>query len=93
MKDSLIPGDEWRQPRGLDRRGFLRHAGAVAAGGLGGAALLERRGGASAAMSQTDATLMAPGPAPASARPSEPYFFRIEPMRRDPLVGQAAKEV
>ena len=91
MKDWLMPGDLWTRPRGLDRRGFLRRAGAVAAGGLGAAALLERRSGASAAATPMGAT--PPAPVPAGARPGEPYFFRIETMAGRPAVGSGRKEV
>jgi hypothetical protein len=77
-------------PRGLDRRGFLRRAGAVAAGGLGAAAL-ERSTEASAGATRMDVTPTVP--VPAGARPGEPYFFRIDTMGGRTPIGPGRKEV
>jgi hypothetical protein len=73
-----------RSSRGpLDRRGFLRRAGTMAAGGVGAAALLKQVGLIPAApmVTATD------------ARPNAPYFFCIETMAGRTEVARAAKEV
>jgi len=93
MEDSLITGDAPEQARALDRRRFLRRAGAIAAGGLGAGALLGRGGAPVPSASPADATATAPVPAPAGARPGEPYFFRIETMAPRPVGAPAVKEV
>jgi len=93
MKDSLIAGDSPEQARGLDRRRFLRRAGAIAAGGLGAGALLGRPGAPVPSASRAGATATAPLPAPAGARPGEPYFFRIERMAARTVGAPPVKEV
>jgi hypothetical protein len=86
--------DSLEQPRGLDRRGFLRRAVTMAAGGLGAAALLDRPDGSSASANPMEVTPAAPVPAPAGVRPGEPYFFRIETTGAGrPATAPAVKEV
>jgi len=68
MKDSLKTSDSPERRREPPRRGFLRRAGTVAAGGLAPTALPKP---------MTSAP-KAPVLSQAGTRPGEPYFFRIE---------------
>jgi len=72
MKDLLKLSHSPERPRETARRGFLRRAGTMAAGGLAAAALPKPMTGVA----------KAPVLSQAGARPGEPYFFCI-PARKE----------
>lgn len=77
-KDSLRINDSPERPQGFARRGFLRRAGTMAAGGLAGAVLPERLDAVSSPARPTTGAPRVPVLGQTGARPGEPYFFRIE---------------
>ena len=91
MNDSATYSSVSEHWRPIDRRGFLRRAGTMAAGGVGAAALLKKVGEGS---SQSYESLIpaAPMVVATAGRPNAPYFFRIETTAGG-AAGSPTKEV